>query len=801
MTVTTLSTDLTIPFADLGLEAERVAGGKGANLGELVRAALPVPPGFVVSSQAYLSTVESGGVRERLRDLAAAMLEAGEMGRGDELARLAAEARGIVGNLILPQTVRDAIMRSYAELGAGLVAVRSSAAGEDSAEASFAGMNRTFTNVEGASTVVDAVRNCWVSLWGERVATYRAAQGLKGEPAMAVVVQRMLEVDRSGVMFTEDPTARRPGTMLIEAAFGQGEVVVGGLVEPDSYVVDKLPGGGVALRQVQVGVKTFEIVRGPDGGDQQRELPVERARARVLGDPEVLEVARLGLAVEGHYGSPQDVEFACASGRIWLVQSRPITTLGSPDVSGQPSGAPNEKATTGGELLLAGLAASHGRGSGVVRILSSPKEGERFQPGEVLVAAMTKPDWLPMLRRAAAIVTDGGGVTCHAAVVSRELGIPCVVGTRTATTALREGEVVTVDADAGKVFRGSMASAPAVGAASSASPGALAASTNGAASGRTGAPASADLGTKILVNVALPDEAERAAALQVDGVGLLRAELLLTEALSGEHPRKLLAEGRSGSFVDLLADAVGRIASAFDPRPVVYRAVDFRSNEFAELSGGDEYEPVEANPMIGYRGCYRYLKEPEVFDLELTALARVREQRRNVALMIPFVRTTWELEGVLARIDASPLGADRTLQRWVMAEVPSVVYRIPDYARLGIHGVSIGSNDLTQLMLGVDRDSAILAELFDESDAAVLDAIERIIASCHEAGITASLCGQAPSRNPSFAERLVRFGIDSISVDSGAVSAVRAAVGAAERRILLESARSQLGVSHPKVHR
>ena len=746
-----------------------VAGGKGANLGEMAAAGLPVPPGFAVTAAAYRAFLDANALRDVIES------RLGELDIEDRRALDgAAEAiQARIRDAGMPASVRDAVVAAYRTLArdereAPFVAVRSSATMEDTEQASFAGMNRTFLNVQGEDDLAARVKDVWASLYSPRVIYYRKRLGLPGEPEIAVIVQKMVNSAKSGVAFSVDPATGAEDTMVIEAAFGLGEVVVGGQVEPDHYEVSKTD---LRVTGEHIGRKAFMLTRDPEGKNVELQLPPERADSRVLDGQELRDVAELVRRDEAHYGTPQDVEWAIEDGRTYLVQSRPVTTK-----------APAPSASVAPEQhreLIHGLRASPGVAVGRVRVIKEISGADALEPGEILVAPMTSPDWVPLMRRAAALVTDAGGMTSHAAIVSREMGLPCIVGTREATSVLQDGMLVTVDATNGSVLEGDAARAAAPRQAAAA-PGAQRLVT----------------ATKLMVNLGEPEMAEEIASRHVDGVGLLRAEFMLLSALQGTHPRRLIEEGRATEFVDRMAEQLRIFARAFHPRPVIYRSTDFRTNEFRGLAGGEEYEPHEENPMIGLRGAYRYLRDPEPFKQELNVLKRVREQYDNLHLMIPFVRTGSELRACKRMIDASGLSDQRDFQLWVMAEVPSIVYWLEEYASLGVTGASIGSNDLTQLVLGVDRDNETLAEIFDERDRAVTGTIRAIIDECRRLGLRSSICGQAPSVHPEYAETLVRFGIDSISVNPDVIDQTRYNIAAAEEKILLDAERSAEQTAH-----
>lgn len=761
-------------FDELSVTDTELAGGKGANLGELASAGIPVPPGFVITSRAFRAHLDQSGLSALI------LSRVGQLQVDDTpvLRHTADELQELVRQNPLPEYVGARVVGAYRDLvqrcGSGelFVAVRSSATAEDMPGTSFAGMNETFLNVRGEEELLESVRRCWASLYGARVLFYRRKQGIPEEwMGIAVVVQAMVDSQAAGVMFTVNPATGEAGTLVVEGAFGLGDSVVSGAVSPDHWEVRKESLEITAERLAEKHILDF---RDEHGRTQRRTLSPEEGRRPCLDRETVRRIAELGRSIEQHYGKPQDIEWAVVDGAIWIVQSRPVTAFAG-------EGAIS-KDTSAGEVLARGLPASPGRACGTARLLQTLAEADRLAQGDVLITRKTEPDWVPLMRKAAAIVTDEGGMTAHAAIVSRELGIPCIVGTAGGTAQIPDGETVTVDATQGVVYRGRRVEA-------------LPPATPKPEPTATFAAAPPVTATKLYVNLAQPELAEKVAREDVDGVGLLRIEFMVSAITGNTHPRRLLQEGRGAEFRDGLAEHLARFARAFAPRLVVARTTDFRTNEYRNMAGGAEFEPEEANPMIGYRGAYRYIQEPDLFHLELEAFRKVRQEQglKNLVLMLPFVRTLSELQACRKLMDEVGLATDPSFPLWIMAEVPSVLYRLPEYVAEGVTGVSIGSNDLTQLMLGVDRDSGTLSSLFDERDPAVLGAIRDIIRGCREAGITCSICGQAPSVYPEIAEKLVQWGIHSISVNLDVLTRTRRIIAAAEQRVLLDAARRSAG--------
>ena len=729
-----------------------LVGGKGANLGEMTKARIPVPPGFIVTVTAYFDFLR----RSRLTDEIRRLLGPLDPGNSKQLQQIADEIKQMILNATMPPDIATEIREAYIKMGGGLVAVRSSATAEDLPEASFAGQQRTFLNVQGEDEVVDAVQGCWASLFEPRAIFYRQHQGFDHfKVGLAVPVQKMVASQASGVMFTIEPVTSDTGKVVIEAVFGLGEALVSGEVTPDLYVVDK---ERLEIISKKIAKQEWQLVRNPVADDKganiQVPLPQSTQAQQKVTDDDILQLVKLGKRLEDHYQFPQDTEWAKENNQIYIVQTRPVTTIKE---------AAEVESEIKAPVLLAGAAASPGIASGPARIIHEASQIDKVKTGDILVAEMTTPDFVPAMKRAVAIVTDRGGRTAHAAIISRELGIPCVVGAEQATTTLTNGQIITVDGSRGKIYDGKVTRRVKT------------------------APVTSFLReaiktkTKVYVNLAQPELAEVVAARNVDGVGLLRAEFMV--ARIGEHPRYMIKQNRGHEFVDKLYQGINTFAQAFDPRPVVYRTTDFKTNEYRALKGGRKYEEHEDNPMLGYRGATRCINDPDVFDLEIEAIKRAREDHKNLWVMIPFVRTVQGMAQIKEHLEAQGLRSSDDFKLWMMVEVPSNIFLIDKFIEVGIDGISIGSNDLTQLILGIDRDSSRLGYLFDERNEAVLIALERAIKVARSMGITCSICGQAPSVYPELTEKLVEWGITSVSISPDMIGTTREIVAKAEARL------------------
>jgi len=726
-------------------------GGKGANLGEMTNANIPVPPGFIVTADAYFDFLEKSKLTDKIHH----RLQPLDPGDSKQLQQVAAQIKQLILDTAMPLKLDKEIEQAYIKMGRGLVAVRSSATAEDLPEASFAGQQRTFLNVQGEKEVVAAVQGCWASLFEPRAIFYRHQQGFDHfKVGIAVPVQKMVQSQASGVMFTIEPVTSDNSKIVIEAVYGLGEAIVSGEVTPDLYIIDK---EGLKISTKKVAKQETQLIRNPAAvqGEANIWVPIAPAEQNQpkLTDDDIISLAKLGKQLEDWYQFPQDIEWAKDEKKIFIVQTRPVTTI--KEVT---EVIPEIKAP----VLLTGAPASPGMASGPVKIVPEPSQIDKVKTGNILVAEMTTPDFVPAMKRAAAIVTDRGGRTAHAAIVSRELGIPCVVGTEQATTTLTDGQIITVDGSRGKVYQGKIAKEK------------MTVVTNILRE-------EIKTKTKVYVNLAQPELAEAVAARNVDGVGLLRAEFMIAQI--GEHPRYMISQNRGREFVDKLATGIETFATAFNPRPVVYRTTDFKTNEYRELTGGQEYEEIEENPMLGYRGASRYIHDLDMFKLELEAIKRVRRKYKNLWVMIPFVRTVEELARTKEILESEGLKRSDDFKLWMMVEVPSNIFLMEKFLEVGIDGISIGSNDLTQLILGIDRDSGKLAKEFDERNEAVLVALERAIKVSKAMGVTSSICGQAPSVYPELTEKLVEWGITSVSVSPDMIGTTRETIAKAEARL------------------
>jgi len=727
-------------------------GGKGANLGEMTNARMPVPPGFIVTSEAYYEFLEAFHIVDKIRVL----LEPLDTGNSKQLQQVATEIKQLILGIAIPQEIAEEIKKAYKKLGQGLVAVRSSATAEDLPEASFAGQQSTFLNIQGEDNVVDAVQKCWASLFEPRAIYYRHQQGFDHlKVGIAVPVQRMVDSKTSGVMFTIEPVTSDTKKIVIEAIYGLGEGLVSGEVTPDLYLIDK---EAMSIISKRMSRQTHELTRNPDGTKDDtnmwQNVPASSQSQQKITDEVILQLTKLAKHIEDHYQFPQDIEWAKEGDKIYILQTRPVTTMKENTEVEPEIQAP---------VLLKGDAASPGLASGPVKIIHEASRIDQVKDGDILVAEMTTPDFVPAMKRAVAIVTDRGGRTAHAAIVSRELGIPCIVGADKATTILSDGQYITVDGSHGKVYNGKVTRRITTTLITNILKEAI----------RTK--------TRVYVNLAQPELADSVASHNVDGVGLLRAEFIIAQI--GEHPSYMLKQNRGNEFIDKLYQGIHTFAKAFNPRPVVYRTTDFKTNEYRELTGGQEFEEVEENPMLGYRGTSRYVTDIDVFKLEIEAIKRVRKDYPNLWVMLPFVRTVNELKQTKDILEAEGLKRSEDFKLWMMVEVPSNIFLIDKFLEVGIDGISIGSNDLTQLILGIDRDSAKLASTFDERNEAVLMALERAITVSKSMGVTSSICGQAPSVYPELTEKLVAWGITSVSVSPDMIGTTRQIISRAEAKL------------------
>ena len=755
---------------EVGKNDLSVVGGKGASLGEMINIGVPVPGGFAVTAQAFRDFINRAGIAKKLFEA----LDV-DVNQESELHKAEEAAKKLIMDAKVPEDIEKAIKSRYEEMVKRegkqvFVAVRSSATAEDLPDASFAGQQETYLNMRGAEDVFNAVRKCWASLYGARAIFYRVEQGFEHDKVnLSAIVQKMVDSEKSGVMFSSQPSTGEP-LVVIEGAWGLGESVVSGSVSPDNFVVDR---ASKKILSKYIASKEIMIVRDPKTLKTVTvKVPAKKKEAVVLTDKEAVELAGYAETLEKHYGIPQDIEWGVEKGKIYILQSRPITTIASKKDVAAPATAPDKS-----KILLQGLGAAPGVASGIVRIITSGRELDKVKQGDIMVTKMTMPDMVPGMKRAGAIVTDEGGMACHAAIVSRELGCPAVVGTKKATSVLKDGMEITVDGGKGMVYEGRVA---------------LAAQAKPAASAASGAAGAVVVSkpitaTEVKVNVSEPDRAEAAAATLADGVGLLRIEHMILGL--GKTPNWYIKNGKTDEYIDELVKGVKTVADAFFPRPVWVRTLDAPTDEFRAMEGG-EGEPHEHNPMLGWRGIRRDLTETDHFRLEMRAFKKLHEMGlTNVGIMLPMVQHVREFQKAKAIMVEEGLDLEK-IDVGIMVETPGAALTIEDFIADGIDFISFGTNDLTQYTLAVDRNNENVAGLYSELHPAVLKLIEFVVEQCNEAGVKTSICGQAGSY-PEMAKRLVEIGITSISANIDAVATVRETVARSEKILMLNALRNR----------
>lgn len=751
-------------FNEIDKDDLTLVGGKGANLGEMTAAGLPIPNGFVVTSRTYYDFLDrnklKGPIKETLRSV--------DISSPESFTEASVKIKPLFEKGEMSESVGREIIDAYLKLGRAWrfakVAVRSSATAEDLPGASFAGQQVTFLGVKGEANVVKRVKDCWASLFEPRAIFYREEKKFDHlKVGMAVPIQEMISSEVSGIMFTIDPISHQKNRIVIGAIYGLGELIVQGMVTADQYIVNT---NNLEIISREIAKQDIELIEA-ESGVKKINVPGKLKLKRKLTDKQIIELARLGRKIHRHYFFPQDIEWALYKNRLYILQTRPVTTIKEKGEEKNSGVIPKSR-----KVFLKGQPASPGIVSGPTIIIKSPKEIRKVNKGDILITSMTTPDFVPAMKKAVAIVTDRGGPLSHAAIVSRELGIPCVVGTETATKDIKNGLVITVNGSTGEIYKGGLSSGEKV----------FISSPPKSLSSAVINPMKIKTATKVYLNLAEPELAEEMAARDVDGIGLLRAEFIIANI--GIHPKKLIKDGRGGEFVDKLAGDMKKFCRTFYPRPVVYRATDFKTNEYRNLIGGKRFEPEEGNPLLGYRGAFRYVNDPDVFELEIKAIKKVRQEYNNLWLMIPFVHTPEELREVKKIIAANGLTRSQSFKLWLMVELPVNVICLEDFLSVGVDGVSIGSNDLTMLIMGLDRDNEDLAKIFDERHPAVLWALEKTVKTCLKNKVTCSICGQAPSVYPDLVENLISWGITSVSINPDRIEQTRQLIYSAENRLI-----------------